>query len=230
VLVFHPFLATSTVILGTIGIVMAVFSHKVAFHCGTIWAWCLCRVNWTQVKVEGREHAVRGQAYVIMSNHVSHFDILAFYGHWGRQFRWVMKQELRRIPFLGWATAAWRNIFIDRSSRAKAIESLNAAKPLFDDGISVMIFPEGTRSRDGRIREFKKGGFMMALDTGLPILPVTISGTREILPSKTVRLLPGRVRIVVHPPIDTAGLGINDRDVLMSRVRAAMESPLVDIS
>jgi len=224
--VFIPYLLGSTVFWGSVALLLAVVSHRIAFHCGTIWAWCLCRVNWTTVEITGKEHASRGQVYVIMMNHQSHFDILAFYGHWGRQFRWVMKRELRNVPFLGWATAAMGNIFIDRSNREKTIASLREAGPLFDQGISVMIFPEGTRSGDGPVGPFKKGGFMMALNTGLPILPVSIRGTRSILPRKTKRLTPGRVQITVHRPIETAGLTADDRNDLMFRVRAALESAL----
>lgn len=225
-LVFVPWLVLSTFVFGLVALAIAPVSHRASFQVGTAWAWLLCRVNFTRVRLVGRENARRGQAYVIMSNHQSHFDVLAFYGHWGRQFRWVMKQELRRVPVLGAATAAYGNIFIDRSNREKAIEGLKAARPLFEQGISVMIFPEGTRSTDGRMREFKKGGFLLAIDAGLPILPVSITGTHRILPGRRMWLRPGKVRITVHPPIETAGFAPEDRDRLMAVVRAAIASGL----
>lgn len=225
-LVFIPFLAASTLVLGCLAVVVAAFAPRVAFHFGTVWAWLLCRVNPVWVTIEGREHAQKGRSYIILSNHQSHFDILAFYGHWGRQFRWVIKQELRKVPGLGWYCAAGGHIFIDRSSREKSIESLQRARPLLEGGISVMFFPEGTRSRDGRLGEFKKGGFMMALDLGLPILPVSISGTRHILPGRTFQLLPGRVRIRVHEPIDPTRYGFERRDELIADVRRVIASGL----
>ncbi|MBN1771059.1 MAG: 1-acyl-sn-glycerol-3-phosphate acyltransferase [Deltaproteobacteria bacterium] len=225
-LVFIPFLAVTTIVMGCLAMVVARFAPRVAFHFGTVWAWVLCRVNPTWVTVDGREHAARGRSYIILSNHQSHFDILAFYGHWGRQFRWVIKEELRRVPGLGWYCAAGGHIFIDRSSRERSIESLRRARPLLDGGISVMFFPEGTRSRDGRLREFKKGGFMMALDLGLPILPVSISGSRHVLPGRTLQLLPGRIRIAIHEPIDVARYGPERRDELMSDVRKAIAAGL----
>jgi 1-acyl-sn-glycerol-3-phosphate acyltransferase len=227
-LVFAPYLLVSTVAWGIFAVLLCVFSPRLAFHCGTIWSWCLCRLNFMWVSVAGRQNVVEGQSYVILSNHQSHFDILAFYGHWGRQFRWVMKEELRKVPGLGWYCWAGGHIFIDRSDRQKAIASLQAARPKLKNGVSVMMFPEGTRSRDGRLREFKKGGFMMALDLGLPILPVTISGSRHVLPGKQLWLLPGRVRIRVHPPIDPAAYGPEGRDRLMADVRAAIASGLSD--
>jgi len=205
---------------------IALVSPRVAFHCGTIWAWLLCRLNLTWVTVEGREHARADGSYVIMSNHQSHFDVLAFYGHWARQFRWVIKKELRKVPGLGWYCAAGGHIFIDRSSREAAIRSLQMARPLLDGGVSVMIFPEGTRSRDGRIQAFKKGGFMTALDLGLPILPVSISGSRHVLAAHGRRPLPGCIRIRVHQPIDPTRFGVERRDELMATVREAITAGL----
>jgi len=225
-LVFIPYLAVSTIFWGTMALLTSFLSRRLSFHCGTIWAWLLCRVNLTWVTVKGRQHVKKGQSYIIMSNHQSHFDVLAFYGHWGWQFRWVMKQELRKVPGLGYGCAAVGHIFIDRSNRERAIASLKAAKPLLDGGISVMFFPEGTRSRDGRLREFKKGGFMMALDLELPILPVSICGSRHVLPGKTFKLLPGLIRIQIHEPIDVNRYGHEQRDRLMSDVRASIASGL----
>jgi 1-acyl-sn-glycerol-3-phosphate acyltransferase len=225
-LAFVPFLLTSTLFWGILAVLCSVVSPRVSFHCGTAWAWCLCRANFTSVRISGRRHARKGQSYVIMSNHQSHFDTLAFYGHWGRQFRWVMKQELRKVPGLGWGCAAVGHIFIDRSDHARALASLEAAKAGLCDGVSVMFFPEGTRSADGRLGAFKKGGFMMALEMGLPILPVSISGTRHVLPGKTLRLLPGRVAIRVHPPIDVGRFSVEQREALMAEVAAAIRSGL----
>jgi 1-acyl-sn-glycerol-3-phosphate acyltransferase len=225
-LVFIPYLGVSTVVLGSLAAVVCLFSPRLAFQIGTLWAWLLCRLNFTWVSVKGREKADKKQSYIIMTNHQSHFDILAFYGHWGRQFRWVMKESLRKAPGLGWYCSAGGHVFIDRSNREKAIQSLKAARPLLDGGISVVFFPEGTRSRDGRMREFKKGGFMMALDLGLPILPVSISFSRYVLPGRTLKLLPGRIRIQVQDPIDVTGYGYERRDQLMADVRESIASGL----
>ena len=225
-LVFLPYLGASTLAWGALATLIGQLSPRLSFHCGTAWAWLLCRANFTAVTVEGREHMAPGQSYVIMSNHQSHFDVLAFYGHFLRQFRWVIKQELRKVPGLGAGCAAVGHIFIDRSSREAAIASLSAARPLLDGGISVMIFPEGTRSPDGRMLPFKKGGFMIALDFGLPILPVSISGSRHVLPGRTMKLLPGAIRIRIHPPIDPTAYGSAQRDQLMADVRSRIASGL----
>jgi 1-acyl-sn-glycerol-3-phosphate acyltransferase len=225
-LVFIPFLLVTTIVWGILAVLTSQVSRRVGFHCGTLWAWCLCLMNFTSVTVRGRENARRGQSYVIMSNHQSHFDILAFYGHWGRQFRWVMKQELRKVPGLGWGCAAVGHIFIDRSDRARAIASLAAAKERLQGGVSVMFFPEGTRSPDGRLQPFKKGGFVMAQEMGLPILPVSISNSRHVLPGHTLQLLPGPIRIQIHPPIETTGRPPEEREALMAEVAEAIRDGL----
>jgi 1-acyl-sn-glycerol-3-phosphate acyltransferase len=225
-LVFIPVLLFTTITYGIIAVLVCIFSPRSAFHIGRFWCWSLCRFNFTRVRLEGRDDAKPGQSYVIMSNHQSHFDVLAFYGHWPQQFRWVLKEELRKAPGLGWYCAAGGHVFVDRSSREKAVASLRAAKSILDKGISVMFFPEGTRSKDGRLGEFKKGGFIMALDLGLPILPVSISGSRHVLPSNSLKLLPGTIRIQVHPPILAAPYGRGQLDRLMTDVKAAINSGL----
>ena len=225
--VFGPITLVQTLFWGVSAVLSSkLISPNVGFHCGTAWSWLLCRANFSPVKLVGRENADPRQSYVIMSNHQSHFDVLAFYSSWGRQFRWVIKEELRKTPGLGWGCEAVGHIFIDRSDRDKAIASLNAARPLLTGGTSVMFFPEGHRSPDGRLQEFKKGGFMMALDLGLPILPVSISGTHKILPGGKLQLQPGKVRISVHPPIDVTAYGREKRDELMADVREAIASGL----
>jgi len=225
-LVFIPFLAVTTILFGILAATTCFISRRIAFHCGTAWALLLCLVNFTWVRVKGRKNIQKGQSYVIMCNHQSHFDVLAFYGHWFRQFRWVMKQELRKVPGLGWGCEGVGHIFIDRSDRQKAIASLEAARPLLKGGISVLFFPEGTRSDDGRMLSFKKGGFMMALQLDLPILPVTISGSRHVLPNKTFKLLPGSIRIQVHEPIDIGSYTVETRDQLIADVRKVIGSGL----
>jgi 1-acyl-sn-glycerol-3-phosphate acyltransferase len=225
-LVYFPVVALSTAFLGTLAMFVSLLSPRAAFHVGTFWSWLLCVLNFTSVTMKGRENAARNQSYIIMANHQSHFDIPAFYSRFRRQFRWVLKKELAGIPFLGWYCVYGKHIVIDRSDREKALVSLKNAKSILQNGVSVLFFPEGTRSKTGELQEFKKGGFMMALDLGLPILPVSILGSRRVLPKKSLRLLPGRIFIQVHPPIDTLAVGADGRDSLMEKVRAAIASGL----
>jgi 1-acyl-sn-glycerol-3-phosphate acyltransferase len=177
------------------------------------------------VTVEGRENLDPRRSYVIVSNHQSHYDIFVLYGWLGTDFRWVMKKELRSVPGLGVACARLGHIYIDRSNRQAAMAAIDDAKRSLRPGTSVLFFPEGTRSRDGSLCAFKKGAFHMAIDLGLPILPVTILGTRRILPPDSTDLKPGRARLVFHPPVPVDGRSREDIPDLMAEVRDAVAAP-----
>lgn len=157
------------------------------------------------VRVEGRHHIDPTQSYVIVCNHQSQYDIFVLYGWLNIDFKWVMKQELRNVPVIGIACDKLGHIYVDRSNREAAMRSIRAAKSRVTDGTSVVFFPEGTRSRDGRLRAFKKGAFHFAIDLQLPLLPITINGTRAILPSDTLDLFPGRATMTIHAPIRIEG-------------------------
>jgi 1-acyl-sn-glycerol-3-phosphate acyltransferase len=192
------------------------------------WARLIAGITPMPVTVVGRDNALPGQSYVVVSNHQSQFDVLALYGWLGIDFRWVMKVELRAIPGLGVACERLGHIYIDRSNHQAAVRTINEARERITGGTSVLFFPEGTRSENGRLRPFKKGAFRFALDAGLPILPVTIDGTCDVLPARRYDLRPGRVRLVLHPPIPVAGLTLDDLPALVERVRAAIGSALPD--
>jgi 1-acyl-sn-glycerol-3-phosphate acyltransferase len=224
--VFYPTLGSLTVSLGLLSIALSQVNKRAAFHCGTVWAWALCRTNFTKVVVEGREHADPNTSFVIMSNHQSLFDTLAIYGHLFRQFRWVMKKELRQVPVLGWACDEIGHIYIDRSNREAAIASLREAQEKLEPGVSVLFFPEGHRSDDGQLGEFKKGGFKMALQMGLPILPITVSGAADVLPAQSLMLLPGTIRITIHEPVETSSCSEENIQELMGDVRDRIASAL----
>lgn len=222
--VTYPALLVTTIFWGFVAVAVSAVSQRLAFWAGVVWAWCLAWVTWVRVRVVDRERAVRGQSYVIMSNHQGAYDILALYGFLGREFRWVMKQELRKVPFLGWGCAAIGHIFVDRGNSARAIASLEAAKSRLDGGISVLFFPEGTRSDDGHLLPFKKGGFAMARQLGLPILPVSIANSWRILPKSCLFPRPGEVRVRFHAPISPADYA--DNDALVAAVRGAIDAGL----
>ncbi|HQC45512.1 MAG: lysophospholipid acyltransferase family protein [Myxococcota bacterium] len=214
-----PFFAVFTISLGIIAIPSTLISKRVAFWYGTIWAWVMCRLNFTPVKVVNRHKAASKQAYVMMLNHRSQMDIIAFYGHWHKQFLWVMKAELRKVPIIGWYTSRMGCLFLNRSKPELAMKQLLEAKPLLEKGISIMIFPEGTRSSDGKTGPFKKGGFVLAIESKLPILPISISGSREGLPPGGFKPSPTNIVITVHDPVATDGLTLEDIPKLTETVR-----------
>jgi len=224
-LVFMPGLAFFTMLCGMSAIVLAsTAGPRRANVMGVIWSRIMAWLTPMHVTVEGLSNLRPGSSYVICCNHSSHFDVFVLYGWFPAPFKWVMKMELRKVPFLGAACDRLGHIYIDRSNHERAVASINAARERISGGESVLFFPEGTRSRDGRLGNFKKGAFKMALDMELPILPVTIIGTGKILPSHTMELFPGDAHMVIHPPVSTAGYGDGNIEALMDAVRGVIAS------
>jgi 1-acyl-sn-glycerol-3-phosphate acyltransferase len=165
--------------------------------------WARLNIMFTPatVRVFHDDRYQRGQSYVVVANHISQYDIFALYGWLDLDLKWVMKKELRKVPLIGYACYAMGHIFIDRKNREEAVKALQEAKRNFRRGTSVLFFPEGTRSQDGRMQPFKKGAFVMAKDLDLPILPITIIGTGKIMPSNTFDICPGHAQLLIHDPI-----------------------------
>jgi 1-acyl-sn-glycerol-3-phosphate acyltransferase len=226
-LVFAPLFGISTLFFGSAAVVLLFFlkPRQVSTLCGKSWARVNSFFTPMRVTVAGREHVDPHQSYVIVSNHQSQFDIFVLYGWLDIDFKWVMKQELRKVPFIGIACERLGHIYVDRSNREAALASINAAKQRIVDGTSVLFFPEGTRSREKHMRPFKKGAFRMALDLQLPILPITIQGTRDILPSDTLDLYPGRAKMTIHPPIPIDDYDNARLNELIARTRHVIEAP-----
>lgn len=222
-LVFMPLMAAITVVMGASAVLLSLVSQRLGSKCGVVWARLISAITPMFVRVSGRENVDPERSYVVVSNHQSHFDILVIYGWLGIDFKWVMKIELRKVPVIGYACYRLGHVFVDRSNRRAAVRSIQEARRRITGGTSIFFFPEGTRSRTGELLEFKKGAFQMALAMGLPILPVTLVGTRDVLPSHSLALFPGRARLVFHPPIDTAGCGSEHLGELMARARLEIE-------
>lgn len=192
---------------------------------GTAWARVIGWLTPMFVTVEGEEHIDPRQTYVVVCNHVSQYDILLVYGWLDLDLRWVMKQELRKVPGIGIACEKVGHIMVDRANPEAARQAINEALERIGDGVGILFFPEGTRSRDGRLKPFKKGAFRIAAEQGLPVLPLTLVGTYDIMPAGTLFVRPGRARIVVHPPIDPAGMDLRS---LQNASRMAIASALPD--
>ncbi|MDC0661522.1 lysophospholipid acyltransferase family protein [Marinobacter sp. SS21] len=197
---------------------------NLAFNLTKVWAWCLLKLAGVRLEVRGREHIQPDTRYVIVSNHQSYFDPPALVLSLGLQYRWVIKQELRKIPLFGFALEASRNLFIDRSQGHEALRSIQQGVARLPPGTGVLFFPEGTRSIDGRMLPFKVGGFLVAREGGLPILPITINHSRARLPKGRPVFTPGPIEIIIHPPIEPAtadqqGHSVESLDQMVERVR-----------
>lgn len=195
-----------------------------AFHGTQVYAWILFKVCGFRLRVSGLEHIRKGQKYVILSNHASYLDPPALVLALGLQYRWVIKKELRKIPLFGLALEASRNLFIDRSRGSEALASIRKGVARLPDGTGILLFPEGTRSRDGQLLPFKRGGFIIASEAGLPILPVTVLGSHERLPPGRASFTAGEIHIIVHPPVPTAGRSL---EALMEEVHRTIAAPLL---
>ncbi len=191
------------------------------------WSRALVERAHVDLTVEGSERATPGESFVIMSNHQSLYDIPVIYQALQRRIRMVAKKELFRVPLWGRAMERAGFIALDRDSRERSHQSLLASAAELSHGTSIWIAPEGTRSHDGALGEFRKGGFHLALQSRARILPLTLIGTRAVLPAKGAHITDGcHVRVVVHAPIDAAAYGEERRDELVARVRDTIASAL----
>jgi 1-acyl-sn-glycerol-3-phosphate acyltransferase len=192
---------------------------KVIHHYGRLWGKIALLVNRVKVRVEGKEHLKGEGPYIFMSNHQGTYDIFALLGHLPFQFRWLAKKELFSIPFFGWVMAAAGYVSVDREGTRKTVEAMNEAAQKIREGMSVVIFPEGSRSPDGSIQPFKKGGFTLAIKSKVPIIPISIIGSREIMPKGKLTVTSGEIRIRIDHPIETQNYSLKDRKSLMEKVR-----------
>jgi 1-acyl-sn-glycerol-3-phosphate acyltransferase len=212
----------STIIFGIIAITATLLTrsgHAIDVL-GRLWSRWIVWVCGIDLQIEGLERLRPGQSYVLISNHLSNFDIWCTLGFMPFTVRFIAKKELLRLPVFGQALSMSDHIVIDRQDPLTAIEKINAATARTPEGIGILFYAEGTRSRDGKIHEFKKGGVSLALRTGLPIVPVSVSGTRKFLPRGCAVIRPGgRVRLVLGEPIPTANLPFDARDALNEQIR-----------
>ena len=213
--------AIATVVLGIPVMVAGLLSRtgNLAFSISKLWAYTMLAVSFVRTEIKNKEKIKQGASYIIISNHQSLYDIISLVTTLGIQYRWFIKKEVLKIPIFGYALYASRNIFIDRSNTDRAIESINKGIDRLPKGVSVMVFAEGTRSPDGQIHEFKKGGFMVAVAHKMPILPVTVNGSRRVLPKGSLAFKPGKIQVVVGDPIDTSGYTTQDVDELIAKTR-----------
>jgi len=223
------FVVIATLIGATCAIISLIFDPSArAFHFGVArrWARVLLKASGIRVEVEGLENFDPNRPYVFMSNHQCNFDIVAILAGLPAHFRVIAKSEVMKVPGFGWTVRRGGHIIVDRTDRAQAFASYNDAARKIQAGTSILVFAEGTRSADGTVGPFKKGGFVLAIQAGVPIVPITISGGRKILPRQKIVFRKGVMKIVVDKPIETRSYRYEDRDDLIKRVREVIISNL----
>lgn len=213
-LIALPLIAIYTLITSlmvTIGCTLG-NGHFWGYYPGKWWAQFIIRILLLPVKVEGRENLVKGQSYVFVANHQGAFDIFLIYGFLSRNFKWMMKRQLRQMPFVGKACESAHHIFVDKRGASKIRETYDRARQTLQGGMSLVVFPEGARSFTGHMGVFKRGAFMLADDIELPVVPLTINGSFDIMPRtrdmKWVIWHP--LRLTIHKPILPVGKGTDN--------------------
>ena len=225
-------IVVATLVLGVFVLITYPFDRKgkVGHYYAKLWGKVALLANGVKVRIEGMGHLNGKGPYIFMSNHQGSYDIFALLGHLPYQFKWLAKKELFSIPFFGWTMAAAGYISIDRGGTRDTVEAMNEAAQKIRDGMSVVIFPEGSRSPDGSIQPFKKGGFTLAIKSKVPIVPVAISGSRAIMPKDKLTATSGEIRILVAHPIETENSALKDRELLMKKVRETISKNFRAIS
>ncbi len=199
--------------------------HFWGYYPGKWWSWFTIRLLFLPVKVEGREHLDSKQSYVFVSNHQGAFDIFLIYGFLGRNFKWMMKKAIRKIPLIGLACEQAHHIFVDKSGASKIKKTYDEARETLREGMSVVVFPEGARSFTGHMAHFRRGAFMLADELQLPVCPITINGSFDVMPRTKDWNFPvwNRLRLTIHEPIQPKGKGVEfEKQTMVEAYKAVM--------
>lgn len=227
ILIALPILIVLTILASVVTIVMCIptSGRFWGYYPAKIWAVCWCYLNFVRVTVHGRLNIDPKTSYVFVANHQGAFDIFSIYGFLGHNFRWMMKASLGKIPFVGFACRQGGHIFVDRSSAASIRHSMDKAQNNLTGGMSLVVFPEGSRSRTGHMGPFKRGAFMLATELNMPVVPVTIDGAYSVMPRSARLPRPGHITLTIHQPIPCPPGG-HDLSTLMEQSREAIASAL----
>lgn len=215
-----PAISVYTIVLGTVSLLSAPFDRRgrVAHWCARAWSRLILVTTGVRVAKEERAALDPRRSYLFASNHQSIYDIPIMFASLPRQLRIVAKASLGRFPFLGWHLRWTGHLLVDRERPGPAI--LKRMARLVNDEVSLIVFPEGTRSIDGQVAPFKGGLFLLAIEAGMPIVPVSIGGSRHVMLKNRLMTCPGDVTLIVHPPVETRDLTRGDARALAGRVRA----------
>ncbi len=226
------FIAVVTILGSLVGLATRLVdkSGDLILDLARAWSRWITSFAGVKIVVENRANLLPDRPYVFMANHASSLDIWAVFVAIPRRIRLIAKRQLARIPLFGWVMWAGRFIFIDRQNGVAARRSIDEAGRRIHDGDSVLLFPEGTRTRDGTLGTFKKGGFHLAIKAGVPIVPLALRGTRELMPAGSLLLRSGTMTVIIGEPIATQGLSDEERATLNERVRVAVEVLLTEKS
>jgi len=221
-------LILNTLILALVIIAISPFDRKgnLVHYIGKFWSLLNIYSSGTRLSIKGKEKIEKGRTYIVMSNHQGLVDPWILIGKLPLQLRWTIKPEVKKMPIFGYALERMGHIYVGSRKRKDIALTLETAVQKIKQGASVVFFPEGTRSIDGSLQKFHKGGAIIAIRSGVPILPVTINGSRFVLPKGTLALMPGKIQVVVGDSIDPGMFDENRKDELMAVVKSAIQENL----
>ena len=227
ILFMLPVLLTATIITALITIIGSIlfggrwWGYWPA-HC---WAKLFCILSFVRVTVKGRENISKGTSYVFVANHQGAYDIFAIYGYLGHNFKWMMKKALERIPLVGYSCRRAGHIYVDNRTPAAIRQTMADAERQLAGGMSVVVFPEGSRTLDGKVHAFRRGAFTLAVEFGLPVVPLTIDGAYKVMPRTALLPRPGHITLTIHRPVEAPSDG-HEMKSLIETSRQAILSAL----
>ncbi len=215
-----PILLVATILTALLTILVSALgmSRTLGYYIPHYWAKLWCILMFIKVEVRGRANIDRRTSYVFVANHQGAYDIFLVFGYLNHSFKWMMKKSLEKIPFVGYACKVSKHIMVDRSSSAAIQRTMNEAKTILQDGMSLVVFPEGSRTPDGKMKPFKRGGFMLAAEFGLPIVPLTIDGSYKVMKKSTYSINPGRITLIIHKPLPPLSMEEDNKKEAMERM------------
>jgi len=232
IVIAAPLIIVATILTSVTTVIGSIIGNSIfwGYYPGKLWSMFNCRILLLPVRVKGYENLSKDVSYVFVANHQGAFDIFLIYGFLCHNFKWMMKQELRNMPFVGVACAKARHIFIDRTSPQKIRKSIDNARKTLHSGMSMVVFPEGSRTKTGQVGKFKKGAYLLADELKMPIVPITINGSFSILPPTKGLSFVHRtpLTMTIHKPIpasdETKDRIILSRDIIVEELNAQARS------
>ena len=219
-----PAVSLYTIVLGTLSVISSLFDRRGNFghRCARAWSWLIVKTSGVTIDVEGLEKLDRSRSYIFAANHQSIYDIPILFTSLPFQLRIISKDSIGRIPFMGWHLSRTGHVLVDRARPGAGVVKKMAR--LVAAGHSLIVFPEGTRSIDGSVARFKAGSFLIALQSQLPIVPISLVGSRHVMFRGEVTVRPRHVTVIVHDPVETAGLPRDAARELTETVRDKVAS------
>ena len=227
IFIMAPILLVATILTASITIILSMIGmgRWAGYFFPHLWARLFCVLTLVRVTVVGRENIDANTSYVFVANHQGAYDIFSVYGYLNHQFRWMMKKALEKIPLVGYSCKVSGHIMVDNSTPASTRETLEKAEKQLQGGMSLVVFPEGARTWDGKMRQFKRGAYRLAVEFGLPVVPITINGAFDVMPRFKKIPLYGHITLTIHKPIEAVD-GVHDLSALMTESFEAIHSSL----